>query len=72
MFNVRHRDPTEMVTEIKEGGRRVESEKKVFRAVSSAWKLDDAAGWWFATPGVTGSWGADGNPSAHATSTTRS
>ena len=42
--------PTEMVTEIKEGGRRVESEKKVFPATcSSAWSLTIAAGLRFAT-----------------------
>ena len=48
--------PTEMVTEIKEGGRRVESEKKVFPGyVLVRMELDDRS--WAAvrnTPGVTG------------------
>ena len=56
--------PTEMVTEIKEGGRRVESEKKVFPGyVLVRMELDDRS--WAAvrnTPGVTGFVGADGNP----------
>ena len=43
--------PTEMVTEIKEGGRRVESEKRCSRATcSSAWSWTIAAGLRFATP----------------------
>ena len=47
--------PTEMVTEIKEGGRRVESEKKVFPGyVLVRMELDD--------PGVTGFVGSQGNP----------
>ena len=53
-----------MVTEIKEGGRRVESEKKVFPGyVLVRMELDDRS--WAAvrnTPGVTGFVGADGNP----------
>ena len=56
--------PTETVTEIKEGGRRVESEKKVFPGyVLVRMDLDDRS--WAAvrnTPGVTGFVGADGNP----------
>ena len=52
------------VTEIKEGGRRVESEKKVFPGyVLVRMELDDRS--WAAvrnTPGVTGFVGADGNP----------
>ncbi len=56
--------PTEMVTEIKEGGRSVESEKKVFPGyVLVRMELDDRS--WAAvrnTPGVTGFVGADGNP----------
>lgn len=56
--------PTEMVTEIKEGGRRVESEKKVFPGyVLVRMELDDRS--WAAvrnTQGVTGFVGADGNP----------
>lgn len=56
--------PTEMVTEIKEGGRRVESEKKVFPGyVLVRMDLDDRS--WAAvrnTPGVTGFVGSQGNP----------
>lgn len=56
--------PTEMVTEIKEGGRRVESEKKVFPGyVLVRMELDDRS--WAAvrnTPGVTGFVGVDGSP----------
>ena len=56
--------PTEMVTEIKEGGRRVESEKKVFPGyVLVRMELDDRS--WAAvrnTPGVTGFVGLDGKP----------
>ena len=56
--------PTEMVTEIKEGGRRVESEKKVLPGyVLVRMELDDRS--WAAvrnTPGVTGFVGSDGNP----------
>ena len=56
--------PTEMVTEIKDGGRRVESEKKVFPGyVLVRMELDDNS--WAAvrnTPGVTGFVGADGKP----------
>lgn len=57
--------PTEMVTEIKDGGRRVESEKKVFPGyVLVRMELDDHS--WAAvrnTPGVTGFVGSQGNPS---------
>ena len=56
--------PTEMVTEIKEGGRRVESEKKVFPGyVLVRMELDNRS--WAAvrnTPGVTGFVGSQGNP----------
>ncbi len=56
--------PTEMVAEIKEGGRRVESEKKVFPGyVLVRMELDDAS--WAAvrnTPGVTGFVGSNGKP----------
>lgn len=56
--------PTEMVTEIKEGGKRVESEKKVFPGyVLVRMELDDRS--WAAvrnTPGVTGFVGSQGNP----------
>ena len=58
--------PTETVTEIKDGGRRVETEKKVFPGyVLVRMELDDRS--WAAvrnTPGVTGFVGADGNPAA--------
>ena len=58
------RSPTEIVTEIKEGGRRVESEKKVFPGyVLVRMNLDDRS--WAAvrnTPGVTGFVGSEGNP----------
>ncbi|MEG0323831.1 MAG: transcription termination/antitermination protein NusG [Raoultibacter sp.] len=54
--------PTEMVTEIKEGGRRVENEKKVFPGyVLVRMELDDRS--WAAvrnTPGVTGFVGSQG------------
>ena len=57
--------PTEMVTEIKDGGRRVESEKKVFPGyVLVRMELDDRS--WAAvrnTQGVTGFVGSQGNPS---------
>jgi len=57
--------PTEMVTEIKDGGRRVESEKKVFPGyVLVRMELDDRS--WAAvrnTPGVTGFVGSQGKPS---------
>ncbi len=67
--------PSEVVTEIKEGGRRVESEKKVFPGyVLVRMNLDDRS--WAAvrnTPGVTVLLEAKGNPSRlRATSTTRS
>ena len=56
--------PTEMVTEIKEGGRRVENEKKVFPGyVLVRMELDDRS--WAAvrnTPGVTGFVGSQGSP----------
>ena len=56
--------PTETVTEIKEGGRRVESEKKVFPGyVLVRMEMDDRS--WAAvrrTPGVTGFVGSQGNP----------
>ncbi len=58
--------PTEMVTEIKEGGRRIESEKKVFPGyVLVRMELDDRS--WAAvrnTPGVTGFVGSEGKPQA--------
>lgn len=56
--------PTEEVTEIKEGGRRVETEKKVFPGyVLVRMELDDRS--WAAvrnTPGVTGFVGSQGHP----------
>lgn len=56
--------PTEMVTEIKEGGRKVESEKKVLPGyVLVRMEMDDRS--WAAvrnTPGVTGFVGSQGNP----------
>ncbi|MCL2826529.1 MAG: transcription termination/antitermination protein NusG [Eggerthellaceae bacterium] len=56
--------PTEMVTEIKEGGRRVENEKKVFPGyVLVRMEMDDRS--WAAvrnTPGVTGFVGSQGKP----------
>lgn len=56
--------PTETVTEIKDGGRRVESEKKVFPGyVLVRMELDDRS--WAAvrnTPGVTGFVGSQGSP----------
>ena len=56
--------PTESVTEIKEGGRRVETEKKVLPGyVLVRMDLDDRS--WAAvrnTPGVTGFVGSPGNP----------
>ena len=56
--------PTEMVTVIKEGGRRVESEKKVFPGyVLVRMEMDDRS--WAAvrnTPGVTGFVGSQGHP----------
>jgi transcriptional antiterminator NusG len=56
--------PTETVTEIKDGGRRVESEKKVFPGyVLIRMELDDRS--WSVvrnTPGVTGFVGSEGNP----------
>lgn len=58
------RIPTEEVTEIKEGGRRVTSEKKVFPGyVLVRMELDDRA-WGVVrnTPGVTGFVGAQGKP----------
>ena len=57
--------PTETVTEIKEGGRRIESEKKVFPGyVLVRMDLDDRSGAAVRnTPGVTGFVGSQGNPS---------
>ncbi len=56
--------PTESVTEIKDGGRRVETEKKVFPGyVLVRMELDDRS--WAAvrnTQGVTGFVGSQGNP----------
>ena len=56
--------PTQMVAEIKDGGKRVESEKKVFPGyVLVRMELDDRS--WAAvrsTPGVTGFVGSQGNP----------
>jgi len=56
--------PTETVAEIKEGGRRVETERKVFPGyVLVRMELDDRS--WAAvrnTPGVTGFVGSQGNP----------
>ena len=56
--------PTETVTEIKDGGKRVESEKKVFPGyVLIRMELDDRS--WSVvrnTPGVTGFVGSEGNP----------
>ena len=56
--------PTETVTEIKEGGRRVESEKKVLPGyVLVRMELDPSV--WAAvrnTPGVIGFVGSQGNP----------
>ena len=56
--------PTETVTEIKDGGRRVESEKKVFPGyVLIRMELDDRS--WSVvrnTPGVTGFVGSEGKP----------
>ena len=58
--------PTETVTEIKEGGKRVESEKKVLPGyVLVRMELDPES--WTAvrnTPGVTGFVGSQGNPEA--------
>lgn len=58
--------PTETVTEIKDGGRRVETERKVFPGyVLVRMELDDRS--WAAvrnTPGVTGFVGSQGNPQA--------
>ena len=56
--------PTETVTEIKDGGRRIDSEKKVFPGyVLVRMEMDDRS--WAAvrnTPGVTGFVGSQGNP----------
>ncbi len=58
--------PTETVTEIKDGGRRVEKERKIFPGyVLVKMELDDRS--WAAvrnTPGVTGFVGGQGNPQA--------
>lgn len=57
--------PTETVTEIKDGGKRVDSEKKVFPGyVLVRMEMDDRS--WAAvrnTPGVTGFVGSQGKPS---------
>lgn len=58
--------PTEVVTEIKEGGRRVESERKVYPGYVLV-RMDLDARSWAAvrnTPGVTGFVGSNGNPEA--------
>jgi transcription termination/antitermination protein NusG len=56
--------PTETVTEIKEGGRRVTSDKKVFPGyILVQMELDDES--WYVvrnTPGVTGFVGSQGKP----------
>lgn len=56
--------PTETVTDIKEGGRRVTSEKKVFPGyILVQMELDDES--WYVvrnTPGVTGFVGSQGKP----------
>ena len=58
--------PTETVTEIKEGGRRVESEKKVFPGYVLVRMELDARSWAAVrnTPGVTGFVGSEGKPEA--------
>ena len=56
--------PTEVVTEIKEGGRRVESERKVYPGYVLV-RMDLDARSWAAvrnTPGVTGFVDSNGNP----------
>jgi len=62
------RIPSEEVTEIKEGGRKVTSEKKVFPGyVLVRMELDDDGRAWNAvrnTPGVTGFVGSQGKPAA--------
>ncbi|MCL2503995.1 MAG: transcription termination/antitermination protein NusG [Coriobacteriia bacterium] len=56
--------PTEMVTDIKEGGRRITTEKKVFPGyILVQMELDDES--WYVvrnTPGVTGFVGSQGKP----------
>ncbi|ACV21916.1 transcription termination/antitermination protein NusG [Slackia heliotrinireducens] len=56
--------PTEMVTEIKEGGRRVESEKKVFPGYVLVRMEMNNQNWSVVrnTPGVTGFVGGQGEP----------
>ena len=56
--------PTETVTEIKEGGRRVESEKKVLPGYVLVRMELDPQSWSVVrnTPGVTGFVGSQGNP----------
>ena len=56
--------PTETVTEIKEGGRRVESEKKVLPGYVLVRMELDPDSWTVVrnTPGVTGFVGSQGNP----------
>jgi transcriptional antiterminator NusG len=62
IFDVRI--PTELVTDVKEGGRRVTSEKKVFPGyILVQAELDDES--WYVvrnTPGVTGFVGSQGKP----------
>ena len=62
IFDVRI--PTETVTDVKEGGRRVTSEKKVFPGyILVQMELDDES--WYVvrnTPGVTGFVGSQGKP----------
>ena len=56
--------PTEIVTEIKEGGKRVESEKKVLPGYVLVRMELDPDSWTLVrnTPGVTGFVGSQGNP----------
>lgn len=56
--------PTEVVTEIKEGGKRVESEKKVLPGYVLVRMELDSQSWSCVrnTPGVTGFVGSQGNP----------
>ena len=58
--------PTEKVTEIKEGGKRVESEKKVLPGYVLVRMELDPQSWAVVrnTPGVTGFVGSQGNPEA--------
>ena len=56
--------PTEMVTEIKEGGRRVESEKKVFPGYVLVRMIETSESWYLVrnTQGVTGFVGHGSEP----------